>query len=108
MSSFRIPTVRGKQNPAYLNTEQFSALCYVIGLPKRTETTWFIFMRIFITDTNQVCTITNTFINLQSGGVFNEHAELTGPQYKHKYVFTCWMLIIVILTRLMRELLAAT
>ena len=35
--------------------------CWVIGLPERTETTQFIFTIIFITDTNQVHTITNTF-----------------------------------------------
>ena len=35
--------------------------CYVIGLPERTETTQFIFVIIFITNMNQVQTITNTF-----------------------------------------------
>ena len=83
-------------DPVFTEKELFfvATNCYVIGLPKRTEATWFIFMIIFITDTNQVCTITNTFIPLQSGSVFYKFAKLTGEQYKHRYVFTCWMVII--------------
>ena len=55
-------------------------------------------MIIFITDTKQVRTISNTFIPLQSGSVFYKRAKLTGAQYKHRYVFKCWMVIIVIFT----------
>ena len=53
----------------------------------------------FITDTNQVRSITNTFILLQSGSVFYKRAKLTGAQYKHRYVFTWWRVIIELYVR---------
>ena len=40
--------------------------------------------------TNQVRTITP----LQSGSTLYKCAKLTGAQYKHRYVNTCWMSII--------------
>ena len=62
-----------------------------------SKTNWFarknvddavIFVTIFITGTKQVCSITDKFVPLQSGNVFNERAKLTGGQYKHRYIFT--------------------
>ena len=44
-----------------------------------------IFMIIFITDTNQVRTITDMFITLQSGSTLYRHVKLTSAQYKHRY-----------------------
>ena len=40
-----------------------------------------IFVTIFITGTNQVCSITDNIVPLQSGSVFYERAKLTGAQY---------------------------
>ena len=47
-----------------------------------------IFATIFITGTNQVCSITDNIFPLQSGSVFYERAKLTGAQYKHRFIFT--------------------
>ena len=44
-----------------------------------------IFVAIFITGMNQVCSIPDYFVPLQSGSVFYEGAKLTGAQYKHRY-----------------------
>ena len=41
-----------------------------------------IFVIIFITGTNQICSITAKFVPLQSGSVFYKRAKLTGAQYK--------------------------
>ena len=47
-----------------------------------------IFDKIFITGTNQVRAITDNIVPLQSGSVFYKRAKLTGPKYKHRYIFT--------------------
>ena len=46
------------------------------------------FKTIFITGKNQVRSITDKFIPLQSGSVFYKCAKLTSAQYKHRYIFT--------------------
>ena len=46
-----------------------------------------IFVTIFITGMNQVRSITDKFVPLQSGSVFYERAKLTGAQYKRRYSF---------------------
>ena len=46
------------------------------------------FITIFITGTNQVRSITNKFVLLQSGSVFYKSSKLTGAQYKHRVIFT--------------------
>ena len=43
---------------------------------------------IFITGTNQVRSITNKFVLLQSRSVFYKRAKLTGAQHKHRVKFT--------------------
>ena len=53
-----------------------------------------IFMIIFITDMNQLRTITDTFIPLQSRSTLYRRTKLTSAQYKHRYVNTCSMSII--------------
>ena len=72
---------------------------YIDRVPLLTD--WFarknvddrvIFVTIFITGTNQVRSITDRIVPLQSGSVFYEGAQLTGAQNKHRYLH--WMVII--------------
>ena len=60
----------------------------MIGLSERTHDDTVIFITIFITGPNQVCSITNKFVPFQSGSVFYERAKLTGAQYKLRVIFT--------------------
>ena len=47
-----------------------------------------ILYEVFITGPNQVRSITDKNVLLQSGIVFYKRAKLTGTQYKHRVIFT--------------------
>ena len=57
-------------------------------MPERAQDDTVIFTTIFITGTNQVCSITNKFVPFQSGSVFFKRANVTGAQYKQRVKFT--------------------